>query len=165
MLLFGWVFLVVLLQSWFSVVLAKEAFKDYKLTAVYIFKLLDHVEVRDHSGKATVCVFGDERVYATLSKIVGKKKITVSQDENVSGGCQIVYISVFHEDYDRLLAKYSDMNVATIGDAKGFAKKHGIIEFSWQADGKVKFFININRAKRKNIRINSDLLAISTVIK
>ncbi len=80
--------------------------------------------------------------------------------------CQILFISVSEENrLPEILKKLGNAPVLTVGnEIKRFAQSGGIINFVKEQD-KIRFEINVQAAKRADIKINSTLLNLAKIVR
>jgi hypothetical protein len=63
----------------------------------------------------------------------------------------------------QLAATLGGASVLTVGDAQGFAESGGMIAFL-EADGRIRFAVNLGAVERTRIRLSAKLLALATIV-
>ena len=115
-----------------------------------------------------MCVLGDPAVSDALTRTVSGRelvghRISVSQVSAADPltSCHILYLGgVSGADATRIVTPLRDVPVLTISDADGFARRGGMTEF-FVEDGKMRFCINIESARRPRLQLSSKLLALA----
>jgi hypothetical protein len=77
----------------------------------------------------------------------------------------VVFVS--SSEQKRLRSILQDLKASealTVGDTEGFASVGGIVNFKLDG-GMVRFQINVEAAKEKNLRISSKLLSLAQIVK
>jgi hypothetical protein len=89
-------------------------------------------------------------------------RVTVRQLQTIgeSQGCDAVYLTPTDV---ALLDALANKPVLTLGDHPGFCQRGGIINLL-VIDGRVRFEINLGRARRAGLRIDSQLLRLATKV-
>lgn len=147
-----------------GVVLAVEAVKDYKVTAVYVFKLVSYIDIgRDQK---VLCTVGDDPVNSVLQELTKNNGIKFFPNTGINDidKCGILYISPYSQVSDSFISKLSNLPILTISDIRGFANMGGVVGLEWNEEGKMKLKINTKIAKKNNMKVSSDLLAIAEVV-
>jgi YfiR/HmsC-like len=78
--------------------------------------------------------------------------------------CHVLFIRA--EERKRLpeiLARLKGLDVLTVGEASGFLKRGGQIEFSFEANH-LRFKVNLEPARRTHLNLSSKLLALATSV-
>jgi len=117
---------------------------------------------------------GNDPFGATLDRIVADKKISGrvisvkrvkwSKDFKELKDCNILFISSSEKEHiDSVVEAMKGLPILTIGDAPGFAKRGGIINFTLE-DNKVRFEVNVEAAKHADLTISSRLLTLAKIV-
>lgn len=141
-----------------------------KVKALWVHTLMSYIKWgndEDNSNK-TICTRGLDRTYSFLKDIQEEKKTSYKFMEIGSNAdlqkCNLLYIATSEiNNLSSILNGTESKKIVTVSDIKGFAQDGGMIELSHN-DGVVKLIINVKVAKQAGIIINSDLLAVSTII-
>ena len=64
----------------------------------------------------------------------------------------------------KILASSKGSSTLTVGEAKGFAERGGIINLT-REENKLRFEVNINAAAQTRLKISSKLLALAKIVK
>ena len=92
-------------------------------------------------------------------------KLKYIQDIDELTQTNILYIpSSNSKNLEEIFKKTVDKNILTISDIRGFSQKGGILQIYF-ASQKPKIRINLDVAKRENLKIKSSLLQIADVVK
>ena len=102
-----------------------------------------------------------------LNEKINDKNVEISYIDDISQLEQtnILYIPESSaKDLENILATIENKNIVTISGIRGFAQKNGLIQIYF-VSRKPKLKINLDTAKKENLKINASLLRISDVIK
>jgi hypothetical protein len=119
-------------------------------------------------------ILGDDPFGATLDRIVADKKINGrsfvvrrlkwTKDFKDLKDCNILFVSFSEKEHiDTLVDAMKWLPILTIGDAPGFAKRGGIMNFTLE-DNKVRFEVNVEAAKHADLTISSRLLTLARIV-
>ena len=119
-------------------------------------------------------ILGDDPFGATLDRIVADKKINGrslvvrrlkwSRDFKEVKDCNILFVSISEKEHiDSVVEMMKQLPVLTIGDAPGFARRGGIMNFTLE-DNKVRFEVNVEAAKHADLTISSRLLTLAKIV-
>jgi hypothetical protein len=119
-------------------------------------------------------ILGDDPFGATLDRIVADKKINGrglvvrrlrwSRDFKDVKDCNILFVSFSEREHiDSVVDAMKWLPILTIGDAPGFARRGGIINFTLE-DNKVRFEVNVEAAKHADLTISSRLLTLARIV-
>jgi hypothetical protein len=79
--------------------------------------------------------------------------------------CHILFISSYEKRHiQEILKSIKGLNILTIGDTDGFARKGIVINFYTEGQ-KIRFEINLDAAKRANLTISSRLLSLARIVR
>lgn len=119
-------------------------------------------------------ILGDDPFGATLDRIVADKKINGralvvrrlkwSRDFKDVKDCNILFVSSSEKEHiDTVVEMMKQLPILTIGDAPGFARRGGIMNFTLE-DNKVRFEVNVEAAKHADLTISSRLLTLAKIV-
>jgi hypothetical protein len=142
------------------------------LKAAFIYNFAKFTEWPTDGAPAAapfvLCVLGDAAVGAALERTVKARlldghSLTVSVLE--TGGplpaCRILYVSGMTTGQTaQLVARVRDVPVLTISDLERFSEMGGIAQFFFE-QGRLRFSVHIESAKRARLKISSRLLALA----
>jgi len=144
---------------------AQEVPLEYRVKAAYLFNFTRFVEWPTDAPATplTICVATENPFGTALAETI--------RDERVNGrplqarvvrqptGCHVLFIprGVAHQPY---LRASRGENVLTVGEAVGFLRDGGMINFVIE-EGKVRFEIDREAAARENLTISSRLLRLA----
>lgn len=155
--------------------LAGSAPEEYQVKAAFLFNFVRFVEWPANTLGAgdplTLCVFGQDPFGTNLDQIVSGKTangkplvIRRISDPSALRGCQIVFLAASEmRRFDAMAGALADLSVLTVGEAKGFAERGGVINLVVQ-DEHVRFEINPAAAARARLRISSKLLQLALLV-
>jgi hypothetical protein len=115
-----------------------------------------------------MCVVGDAAVGDALEQAV-KGRVVAGHSMAVSivapAGphrvCHVLYVSgVTAGQAAQLVARLRDVPVLTISDLEGFTELGGIAQFFFE-DGRLRFSVRLESAKRAGLQISSRLVALA----
>lgn len=141
-----------------------------KVKALWVHTLISYIKWGDDESNSnkTICTRGLDRTYKFLKEIQEEKKTSykfkeIGNNTNLQE-CNLLYIATSEaNNLTGILNSTESKKIVTVSDIKGFAEDGGIIELSHNQEV-VKLKINVTVAKQSGIVINSDLLALSTII-
>jgi hypothetical protein len=152
---------------------------EYLIKAGFIYNFAKLVEwpttaFAQPDSPIVIGILGDDPFGVTLDRIVADKKINGrsfavkrlkwSKDLKDLRGCNILFISSSEKEHiDGVLDAMKSLPILTIGDAPGFAKRGGIMNFTLE-DNKVRFEVNVEAAKRSDLTISSRLLTLARIV-
>lgn len=154
---------------------AENAPTEYQVKSAFIYNFVKFVDwpreafARDDSpfiiGILGTDVFGGE-----LERIVGPKSINQRRlkIEHLQPGddlrhCHVLFVAPSEEKkLNQIFPPLKDRPVLTIGETPNFARAGGVIGFIIE-DGKVRFEINVDAARRSHLFIQSALLNLARI--
>ena len=158
-----------------ATVIAQTA--EYKLKAALIYKLTKFVEwpLTESDAKERsfgICLLGRDDFGTALDALAERevqgRRINIrrfAQSEAVEvENCQLLFISESKLAFmQSILDSFRRQPVLTISDAKQFADKGGMIQFS-SGDKRIGFMINLERAVDSGLIIAAPLLELATIV-
>ena len=152
---------------------------EYLIKAGFIYNFAKLVEwpataFPQPDSPIVIGILGDDPFGGTLDRIVTDKKIngrgfTVKRlkwgkDLKDIKDCNILFVSSSEKEHlDSVVDAMKWLPVLTIGDAPGFARRGGIINFTLE-DNKVRFEVNVEAAKHADLTISSRLLTLARIV-
>ncbi len=152
--------------------------REYLVKAAFLYNFAKFVEwpngaFADQSSPLFLCILGRDPFGEALETIKGKRvmgrEIVIKRYEDVgdipASGCNIVFISSSESKrLPSLLRTFEHLNVLTVSDMDGFARRGGIIGLI-TVKNKIRFEINVDAAERSHLRISSKLLRLSSIVR
>jgi hypothetical protein len=152
---------------------------EYLIKAGFIYNFAKLVEWPSSAfpqpdSPIVIGILGEDPFGATLDRIVTDKKINGrgiavkrlkwGRDLKDLRDCNILFISSSEKEHlDSVVDAMKWLPVLTIGDAPGFARRGGIINFTLE-DNKVRFEVNVEAAKHADLTISSRLLTLARIV-
>jgi len=152
---------------------------EYLIKAGFIYNFAKLVEwpaaaFAQPDSPIVIGILGDDPFGATLDRIVADKKINGrgfvvkrlkwTKDFKDLKDCNILFVSSSETEHlDSLVDAVKWLPILTIGDATGFAKRGGIMNFTLE-DNKVRFEVNVEAAKHADLTISSRLLTLARIV-
>ena len=120
------------------------------------------------AGPLVMCVLGDAAVgdaleRAVKDRVLAGRSMAVSQVESAGTRrvCHVLYVSgVTAVRATQLVAGLRDVPVLTISDLEGFTQLGGIAQFFFE-QGRLRFIVQLESAKRARLQISSRLLVLA----
>ncbi len=151
--------------------------KEYEIKAAFIYNFAKFVEwPEDAFGRADAPIiigivgkdpFGKMIDHAVEGRRVNGRTVEIKR---VNWGaevktCHILFVSSSESGkMGQLSELVKNAPILTIGETPGFASRGGIVNFT-EEEGKVRFEINADAAKRARLTISSKLLSLAKVVK
>lgn len=141
---------------------------EAQLKAAFVYNFTKYVTwplaTEQASGQLRVCVSGKGAYTDELSQLAGREVrtfrievVNLSKGEALDG-CQVVYVT--GEDVRKILPKTQDKAILTISDDPDFVERGGIIGLITEGR-RIRFDINLGRAKASQLQISSRLLQLA----
>ncbi|MFU8789911.1 MAG: YfiR family protein, partial [Methylobacter sp.] len=144
---------------------AEPSERELQITAAYLYHFIQFTEWPEKPSVFHYCVYDNEGFANLLRKIysdktVGDASIDVNNiNDNASpDACHLIYFSQTAPAV--FLQKISQYAVLSVGSQKNFIELGGII-YLFEADQKLRFYINNTAAKDTGLTISSQLLKLS----
>jgi len=152
------------------------ASKEYQVKAAFLFNFVQFVEwpagaFANSNTPICIGILGEDPFGAALEETVrGEtvqgRKLIVQRSRRVEElkNCHLIFIS--KSETERIAAILGDLDplpVLTVSETQGFAQRGGIINL-YLAGNKVRFEINPAAARRKGLKISSELLSLGKII-
>jgi hypothetical protein len=152
---------------------------EYLIKAGFIYNFAKLVEWPTASfaqpdSPIVIGILGEDPFGATLDRIVADKKINGrglavkrlkwSRDFKDLKDCNILFVSTSEKEHiESVIDAMKGLPILTIGDAPGFAKRGGVMNFVLE-DNKVRFEVNVEAAKHADLTISSRLLTLAKIV-
>jgi hypothetical protein len=152
---------------------------EYLIKAGYIYnfaKLIDWPSKAfpQPDSPIVIGILGEDPFGPIMDRIVADKKIngrTIvvkrlkwTKDLKSVKDCNILFVSSSEkEHFESVLGGMKGLPILTIGDAPGFARRGGIMNFILE-DNKVRFEVNVEAAKDADLTISSRLLTLARIV-
>ncbi len=143
---------------------------EYQIKAAFIYNFAKFVEwpqtvFENESDSIIICIAPnnepDSDVFFSLNnKTVGGKKIKVRICDDIKdiGDCQILFLDSTDPRFiQEVLRTVKDRSVLTVGHIRGFTQEGPVINF-FIKEGKLRFEVNLDAAKRSGIKLGSQIL-------
>lgn len=149
---------------------------EYKIKAVFLFNFLQFAEWPEDAfltptspieiGVLGADPFGAALDLAVRGETIDGRGLVVKRSSRIEDlqDCHLLFISASEaRRLDSVLAQLARHPLITVGDSENFARRGGIIGF--YTDGrKVRFEINVAAARRKGVKLSSELLRLGRII-
>ncbi len=156
---------------------AAGGLEEYSVKSAFVLNFARYVQWTSPTNGSRLpntcdlCLMGSDSTISGFEAIngqpVGSQTIRIrnANDSANMDGCQVLFMSreVDHADQLRILAALSHKPVLTIGEVNNFARIGGVIGLI-NKGGKLGFEINVENARRQNLRFSSHLLKLATVV-
>jgi len=150
---------------------------EYQVKAAFIYNFAKFVEwpqsAFDHDNNFIILSIAPNNepnsdVFLSLNnKTVGGKKIKVricDDIKSVGGDCHILFLDSADPKFIQdVLKTVKDRSVLTVGHSNGFIQEGGIINF-FIKEGKLRFEVNLDAARRSGIKLGSQILMSAEII-
>jgi YfiR/HmsC-like len=123
--------------------------------------------------RLSLCVIGDNAVADALEQTIKGRSVddhaltllVIKTADGPTGSCHLLYISGFDtKRSDELLFALTGAPIFTVSDDVRFAEKGGVAQLIVE-NGRVRFAVNMDAARRAHLKISSKLLSLATIVK
>jgi hypothetical protein len=143
--------------------------------AAFLYSFVKFIEWSDDRAAhhaLVVCVAGSPAVAeslktATQQRRADEREVSVMQlvGDTMPKPCHLVYVADSDEQIARRwVAVLQGSTAFSVSDCERFAKLGGVANFFVQ-DGRLRFAINVDAARRAGLRISSRMLALAHIVK
>lgn len=149
---------------------------EYQVKAAFLFNFAKFVEwpadaFRSDDAPLQICVLGQDPFDPDFEQAIAEKTVNGRRLEIIhpSGldqakACQIIFVAASEGPRLReILRRLRGSGALTVGDAAGFARMGGIINFVLD-DSRVRFEINLQAADRAHLKLSARLLTVAKLI-
>lgn len=151
--------------------------REYTLKALFLYNFGSYVQWPNEAfagddSPFVIGVLGYSPVEATLreiaaTKTIGGRRIVIERIPSAAAmvPCQILYIppGAGLEDQRSAIESLGNAPVLVVGDSPGLAQRGAVVNFFVQAN-KIRFEINVEAAKSRNLTISAKLLSLAIVV-
>jgi hypothetical protein len=149
---------------------------EYRIKAAFLYNFAKFIEwpvqaFKSPSDPIVIGVlgknpFGDALAEAVSGKTLGGRAFQVREvtDAQQAAACQIVFVSSSERKrLGPLFSRIGNASVLTVGETDNFASEGGIINFKIDA-GIVRLQINVEAARKQQLRISAKLLSLAEIV-
>ena len=149
---------------------------EYQVKAAFLFNFVQFVEWPPGAftnSDTPICIgvlgedpFGPALEGTVSGETVRNRKLIIHRSNRVENlkDCQLIFISKSEtERVTGILGELDPVPALTVSETQGFAQRGGIINL-YLAANKVRFEINPAAARRKGLKISSELLGLGKII-
>jgi len=154
---------------------AEDRTREYRIKAAFLYNFAKFTEwpagsFADPQAPLRICVYGDDPFGDALESIAGKtvrgRPVEVDRLDALSAGepCHLLFISESEApNLPRILAALQRRPVLTVADIPGFAGAGGIINLKVNKEDKIRFEINVAKARLAGLRLSAKLLSLAEI--
>jgi hypothetical protein len=170
------IFLLRLLLCSVTVAAAAQSASEYQVKAAFLFNFAKFVEwpadaFPTADAPLQICVLGQDPFGRDFEQVIEDKavnghRLEVAHPEGVpqARACQVLFIASSEKQRAReILRALTGASVLTVGDAPGFARMGGVINFVLD-ENRVRFEINVKAAERAHLKLSARLLTVAKLI-
>jgi hypothetical protein len=170
----GWICLMTLESNLAAA--QKPGLSEYDIKAGFLYNFIKYVEwpPKVLPGPQSAIVLGTlgRDAFDLLSRSIGGQTLNGRplQVKNVASSddfktCHVLFIPFSEKRrLPQVLESLKSSNVLTVGETDDFSKLGGIINFI-KEENKIRFQINIDAAKRAELKIDSTLLNLARIVR
>jgi uncharacterized protein DUF4154 len=149
---------------------------EYAVKAAFLFHFAQFVEwpegaFREANSPLVYCTIGEDPFQGALEasfkgKVIGARSLEVRHLRGASEahGCHVLFIGkATKQRLPDELASLKGNPVLTVGESEQFVKENGMIGFCVE-ENKIRFNINLEAAKKANLKISSRLLTLAKTV-
>ena len=153
---------------------------EYELKTAYIYNFTKFItwpasSFKNNEEVIKLCLLGDDHFGSAIDILKDKKSMgkgfaikripTLNGKNRELQSCHIIVISPSEKKkLPQIFLLSNNLAILTISDLDGFARQGGIIGFEMK-DKRITFSINIDVAKDSKLKISSELLKLSEVVR
>lgn len=155
---------------------AEPGFSEYEVKAGFLYNMAKFVEWPERSdagsrGALMVCVLGSDPFGRALDQIEGRtvqgRRLGVRRLASVreAGDCHILFIGRSEKErVYRITEALKDSSILTVGDTEGYVREGVIVNF-FTEDRKIRFEIDVDRARQSKLSFSSQLLKLARIVR
>ena len=148
---------------------------EYRVKAAFLYNFTKFIDWPTHGGKNgqsfTIGILGEDpfgsEMEALAGKAVGDESLKIHRYSTWSDRalkCDILFISGSEEkNLSEILRRLDGSSVLTVGDTVAYARRGVMINF-FMDDNKVRFKINLQKARQAGLKISSRLLKLAVIL-
>jgi len=154
---------------------AEDRTREYRIKAAFIYNFAKFTEwpansFADRGAPLRICVYGEDPFGAALEGIAGKtvqgRRVEIARLDELSSGdaCHLLFISESEApNLAGILAELQRQPILTVADMPGFADAGGIINLKINEEEKIRFEINVAKARLAGLRLSAKLLSLAEI--
>lgn len=158
-----------------ALALAGDAAPEYAVKAAFLahfgrFTTWPEGTFRDGEAKFRIAVLGEDPFGKVLDAVAAKPiqgrpvEVLRVRTAREAKGCHIVFVCRSEQPrIAAVLKALASSHILTVGETEGFAKGGGILGFVLE-EGKVRFEVNPEAARRQKLALHPKLLKLGTVV-
>jgi len=171
-----WRSLIWVVLCCFAAVAQAQSASEYQVKAAFLFNFARFVEwpadaFLSVDSPLQICILGQDPFGRDFEQMIEDKTVSghrmeLAHPEGVpqARACQILFISSPDKQQIReTLEGLKGSSVLTVGDAPGFAKMGGVINFVLD-DNRVRFEINQKAAEAAHLKLSARLLTVAKLV-
>jgi hypothetical protein len=169
----------ILLSSSFTALAQQGPLPEYEVKSAFLYNFAKFIQwppgrFENASDPLVVGVYGKNPFNGFLKalegKFIGTHKIVITHVESPAEArhCHILFIGVDKARGARLVEELRGYNVLTVTDEmeiEGFQSVGAVINLTTTANRTVHFEINVDAARRAELKINSSLLNLAKIVR
>jgi len=145
---------------------------EYEIKAAFLYQITKFVEwpPSRSADPPRLCLLGGNPFGAALEGIRGKPvggrplEVTPIGPESDIRRCTLLFIAAPAErSLERIVVLAHGAGILTFGDTEGFAQRGVMVNFL-EEDGRVRFEIHLEAARRSGLKISSRLLSLARIV-
>ena len=153
-----------------------SASKEYQLKAAFLYNFAQFVQwpeaaFPEASTPISIGVLGDDPFGVALDRVVqgesiNNRKLIIKRSRQLDDlqSCHLLFISKSEKGrLAQILASLEARSILTVGETEQFAKRGGVINFFFD-ENRIRFEINTDAARRKGLKISSQLLSLGRIV-
>lgn len=151
---------------------ARAGPSEYEIKAAFIYQIARLVEwPANVDAPMRLCLLGGNPFGTALDSIRGRPvvgarslEVVLTEAGEPLHGCAMLFVAPSAEkSLDRIAALARGAGMLTFGDTEGFAQRGAMVNFFLE-NGKVRFEINLEAARRSGLKISSKLLSLARIV-
>jgi hypothetical protein len=147
---------------------------DYKYQSLFINNFARNIEwpPESQTGDFIIAIYDNAKVAGEIetffqNKVVGTRKIVVVKFSSLEAipTCHILFVPIGNKNnIAQIVNKLGDNHTLLITEKEGWGRQGSVINFVISDDGKMKFEINKEAAKKHFLKIPGTLINLAIVI-
>ena len=163
---------VIILSFLFFPKVHPKDFSEYDVKAVYLYNFVDFMTwpTDDRVTSKTICVFGPNPFKRTLDNLAKSKNpingivIEYLQKLKNINDCHILFVSKAEEKrFSEIIKLVEEQSVLMVSDIPKFVYKGGMVGLTTDSE-RIRLEVNLRLVEEHGIKIDSNLLEISTIV-
>ena len=148
---------------------------EHRVKAAFLYNFTKYIEWPAASGTSNqpfrIGILGQDPISneaeQLAGKTVGRRRMIIQRFpvwNRDAAACDILFISETHKNQvEEVIRRVDGLPVLTVGDTPAYARRGVMINF-FMVDNKVRFTINLDKAKAAGFSISSRLLKLASVL-